>query len=231
MDDSAHAEQLLALGKRLVEQLGLDDSVDTLGRWMAHYVASLIIAAENSDNQDDEARRKCFNAILALWKHQTELPNGKRPFEEIERVVQTIESLDLQKGKLRYYVESRNSIVELAMTNEQEVWLEVVDNIDEAAKVLIGYCLSKAVSLTLDSSKEWMRLADGLAAPSVAEIVVGFLSESDVYQSPNQSDIVRDRLNDRLERLHRFIELSESLAASIEAELSDLPLSNEDDEV
>lgn len=33
------SESVIALGKRLVEELGMEPGVDTLGRWMAHYVA------------------------------------------------------------------------------------------------------------------------------------------------------------------------------------------------
>ena len=33
------SDSVLALGKKLVDELGLDQSVDTLGRWMAHYIA------------------------------------------------------------------------------------------------------------------------------------------------------------------------------------------------
>ena len=35
-DESARSEAILALGRRLVQELGLEPSVDTLGRWMAH---------------------------------------------------------------------------------------------------------------------------------------------------------------------------------------------------
>ena len=39
-------KDVLDLGRALVEELGLDPGVDTLSRWMAHYIAELIEDAE-----------------------------------------------------------------------------------------------------------------------------------------------------------------------------------------
>jgi hypothetical protein len=36
------------LGERIVEEFGLGDSADTLGRWMAHRVAELMDRAERA---------------------------------------------------------------------------------------------------------------------------------------------------------------------------------------
>ena len=35
-----------ALGRRIVDELGLEKGVDTLARWMAHYIAELIEKVE-----------------------------------------------------------------------------------------------------------------------------------------------------------------------------------------
>ena len=45
---------IVQLGKKLVEELALNNSVDTLGRWMAHHIAELIYDAENTT--DDTVR-------------------------------------------------------------------------------------------------------------------------------------------------------------------------------
>jgi len=39
MADSAQFDDVLKLGKQLIAELGLDQSIDTLSRWMAHYIA------------------------------------------------------------------------------------------------------------------------------------------------------------------------------------------------
>lgn len=85
MADSAQFDDVLKLGKQLVAELGLDQSADTLGRWMTHYIAELIHSAEIANEKDrDEQRSKCASAILELWDHHAAIPNGKRPFQDYE---------------------------------------------------------------------------------------------------------------------------------------------------
>jgi hypothetical protein len=79
MDSFARSDRILALGRKIVEELGLEPSVDTLGRWMVHYIADLIVKAENATCEEKSlAEKNCFEAIMVLWKHRAELPNGKR---------------------------------------------------------------------------------------------------------------------------------------------------------
>ena len=55
----------------LVDELNLEPSVDTPGRWMAHYVAEVIARAQVSEGAEKAAaERECFEVILQLWKHR-----------------------------------------------------------------------------------------------------------------------------------------------------------------
>jgi hypothetical protein len=47
MEKLDHSAEIINLGKKLVTELKLDNSVNTLGRWMAHYLAELMVAVEN----------------------------------------------------------------------------------------------------------------------------------------------------------------------------------------
>ena len=69
---------VVTLGKRIVQELDLEDSVDTLGRWMAHRIAELMERAEQAQTDEDReaARRDCTNVIIRLWEHR-----GKFPFK------------------------------------------------------------------------------------------------------------------------------------------------------
>ena len=49
-------------------ELGLDPGVDTLARWIAHYIAEQMEVAGNATGEDKlTAERRCFDAILKLW--------------------------------------------------------------------------------------------------------------------------------------------------------------------
>jgi len=104
MAPSLMPKGILEIGKALIKELALEPGDDTLCRWMAHYIAELIEGAEAATEADrPEKLAKCSEIILALWQHRSELPNGKRPFEEFEPIFRAIESLDPDDDTPRYY--------------------------------------------------------------------------------------------------------------------------------
>ncbi|KZK75246.1 MAG: hypothetical protein A3K90_04240 [Pelodictyon luteolum] len=221
----------MALGRKLVEELGIEPSVDTLDRWMAHYIADLIVKAENAtDEEKSLAEQNCFEAIMVLWKHRAELPNGKRPFENLEPVIRAIESLDPENETPRYFRSSRWPNEKNTEQSEADSWLAMVDGLDYSAKVLIGYCLSEAARAAVDKSVEWVKLADAAEAEQgVPEIVIRFVSSNadlgkDLY--PNAD--VRRRQQEKIKRLEGFMKLAESVASDLKAKLESFPLPEED---
>jgi hypothetical protein len=218
------------LGCKLVEELGLEPSVDTLGRWMAHHIADLMLKAKSATGKEKElAEKNCFEAILALWKHRAELPNGKRPFEDLEPVIRAIESLDPDDDTPRYFRSIRPAQGEAEKQSEMEAWLDVAGDLDYSAKILIGYCLAEAANAALDKSKEWVKLAEAAGADDgMSEIVVRFVSrEADLGREPNPTDVVRVQLQDRIKRLEGFTNLAETVLRDLKTRLEGFPPSRE----
>jgi len=70
----------LPLLKLLVEdELELEDSTDTLGRWMSHRVAELIHAGA----EDESARTEAADLILRVWERRSAWPQGWPPPESL----------------------------------------------------------------------------------------------------------------------------------------------------
>jgi hypothetical protein len=67
---------VVRLGERIVAELGLEESTDTLSRWMAHHIAEAITRAEKGRRKDKDA---AADLILRLWEHRTSWPNGWPP--------------------------------------------------------------------------------------------------------------------------------------------------------
>lgn len=227
MAASVPSDSVMTLGRKLVEELGLGESNDTLGRWMAHYIAELITKAEEaSGDQKDIAERECASAILALWQHRSELPDGRRPFEELEPVMRAVESLDPECNVPRYYGLARPPKEDAPETSEQMQWLAAADGVDHSAKLLIGYCLAEAAGTALDKSKEWVKLAEDIDADGVPEMVIRFVvTASDgtrEQEDEDPNDEIRARLQDRIKRLQDFLKMSESLVSTLEDRLQAL---------
>ena len=147
-------DQVLTLGRKLVDELDLESSTDTLGRWMAHYVAELMDHAESAPSEELAASKKrCSDAILELWSHRAELPNGKRPFEELEPIMRAIESLDPENEALRYLPFEMDAADEAEEDSQTQALMRVARNIDSSARILIGQTLVDAACRALDQSR------------------------------------------------------------------------------
>lgn len=208
MGTSSRFEQVTALGRKLVDELGMESSTDTLGRWMAHYVAELMDAAENAPSEEREAARsRCFDAILKLWTHRAGLPEGKRPFEDLEPIVRALKSLDPENETPRYHRTIIGTIDESDEGRETQSLIELVCKIDTAARVLVGEILSDAACSAIDRSKAWVELAEDAGADSgVVSVVIEAVS-GELSAEPSACEKKYDRLQDRIDRLEKFVEM------------------------
>lgn len=223
---SARCDATLELGRKLTKELDLDQSVDSLGRWMAHYIAELIHDAENANADERPAKMQaCSKAILNLWKHRRELPNGKRPFEELEPILRVLESLDPNDDMPRYFRSARNAVGELDEDSEANSWLQLIDGLDYSARLLIRYCFTMAAQTTLDKSAEWVALAeaaggdDGIEFP-VIRVVIG---ENGLINNSDPDEITHEQLQDRISRLEGFIDMANALVVDLRQRIQKTP--------
>lgn len=212
----------MALGQHLVHELNLEDSVDTLGRWMAHYIAELIESVESANDEERPAKMAmCADVILKLWGYRHQLPNGKRPFEDLEPVIRALESLDPTDNTPRYFRTPRNAVSKPEENPETRKWLGLADEADFSAKMLIRYCLTQASQTAIDKSKEWVALAKEVGLENDREIPVIriILNESDLLEKGEPDEIARRLLADRVERLDAFIKIANELASNLKLQL------------
>ncbi|MBI5436203.1 MAG: hypothetical protein HY937_03740 [Nitrosomonadales bacterium] len=222
---SPTSKDVLVLGRALVEELGPDTDVDTLSRWMAHYIAELIEAAESANDEDRPAKlAMCADAILKLWGHRHQLPNGKRPFEGLEPIIRALESLDPTDNTPRYFHTPRMAAAESEVNTEAKKWLDLADEVDYSARILIRYCLTQAAQTAIDKSKEWVALAEevGVGNDRDISIVRIIINESNLLKENEPDDRVRRLLEDRVERLDAFKKIADALASDLRLQLKQL---------
>lgn len=220
---STQSKAILDLGKKIVDEFGLDQSVDTLGRWMAHHIADLIHDAENAELEDKQSKQeRCASAILELWRHRAELPNGKRPFEDVEPILRALESLDPSDDTPRYFRRPRMMAADAEPGTEVEKWLDIANGIDFTARQLIRYCLFCASQTARDKTAEWVALAEAAGLDDGVDISALYIvmSEAELSSDAPTEDAERKELEDRLSRLESFQELAEGLAADIRSKLT-----------
>jgi hypothetical protein len=88
-----------------VRELGFEDGVDTLGRWMAHHLAELIDKAEGGAtvSERSRARKNATETILKIWEHRTTLPRKAYPLAPYEDILKVIDRLRPDDNPFRYF--------------------------------------------------------------------------------------------------------------------------------
>lgn len=193
---------------------------------MSHYLAELIVQAENSvGDEKTTVEKNCFDAILSLWNHRAVLPGVGQPFERMGELAQAIESLNPESTTPRYFHSIRSKIAKDEEKADGENWLELADGLDYSAKVLISHCLGNAAREATDKSKEWVRLAEAAGIEIKGEkLVVRFVSRVDDFGgSTDASEEERRELEERVKRLEAFSKSSARFATALKNKLRATP--------
>jgi hypothetical protein len=136
----------VTLGIRIVRELGLEDSVDTLGRWMSHYLAELIERAEQSDQgkEKETAKRECSDLIMKVWEKRKYWPHGQ-PLADLSKFLNSI----TPDPHTAHYNEN---------AKQEFGWVEAVPRIRDLHWREDEVVLDAAVAdLNLDRDREWLK--------------------------------------------------------------------------
>lgn len=210
------SEAVIQLGKRLVQQIDAGD--DLLASWMAHYIAQRIEIAQTAPpDEKEKAQNSCAKAIFELWEHRSAVPKHLRPFGELEPIIRTIASLDVEQTGHRYYPEALREAATAEADETTKQWLELAIGLDYSARVLIQFALRSAARSTASDAEAWVKLASEAGADEGNEApIVRFLREKDLYEEAADDAA---EWEERLSRLEGFAEFSSGLARELRVQL------------
>ena len=104
---SRRPQDVLDLGRRLVQELNLDDTCQTLAKWMAHYLAEQMLATEKEKKLSARraAQARCRDAILRLWAERANLPARARPLGRLDEVITALRTIRADQTEFPMMVE------------------------------------------------------------------------------------------------------------------------------
>jgi len=234
MENLKPQKKIIDLGKTIVKELDLDPGVDTLSKWMAHYIAEKIELSEKlTGSKKIKAENECYEIILKLWENRWSVPYTQKYFEDFTPLLKTLEKLNPKKENpflysrsLQFEIEGESKRLELDPTKNN---LEMALKVDKVARSLIFDLLNHAVSgLKLNGEKgESIRNAiDLIDYPDTNIIrIVSDYNKTPKSQEEEKSDEVKERieqLKNRIQDLNDFTSLRDSLLQVYEKELSEL---------
>jgi hypothetical protein len=209
MEQSKHSEEeILKLGKKLIEELELVYSVNTLARWLAHYLAELINNIDKCESKEEKEnlQRECCDIILEIWKKRERIPIEK-PTERLKPIIDVISLLKKNEHPfIRHsFLDKRNGL-----KNSNSSWLSFLEIVKNNSERIYRKSLIAMISEELlEKDKEWIEehasfLSDDEKSiieylDSVKEITISFSNDS-------EKEITE---NEKIENL--FIDLEEQL--------------------
>lgn len=216
MENLETQQSVINLGKRLINNFK-DDEVDEITAWMCNYIAEKILLAEQTDNED--TKQECFDTILKLWERHSSFPDGKRPFENIEPILQTLNLLNPGNQNNRYLPNLFAQFSSDKDDTDLNSWLKMTKVLDRNARILIFFCIGQAIKETIDeNTKSWLNEISQLLEDPI--ISFRFLYPDEDESKANQEKI--ESLRGKLAIIEEFKSLSENIVRAIEDEISDL---------
>ncbi|NGM85257.1 hypothetical protein G5B47_22905 [Paenibacillus sp. 7124] len=106
----------------------------------------------------------CFESILKLWEHHSNLPNGVQPFQRFDSIFRVIERLDPDNDELYFFLNSRRKESQDELIDDVQKWLQMAEDIDQVARVWLEYVFKQAaLSVVDDNTEEWLELSEGFS--------------------------------------------------------------------
>ena len=165
MEQYQQSKDILNLGNKLVEELNMIDSNDTLSRWMAHYIAELIHNAEKAEGEAKIALEKeCCDTILKLWAIRNASPHAIRPLAELENAILLLKNVayKLDGHWDRYYEGSDNP------------WIKFGAEVNDANRDIIRLLIFlQSIDTDMVNIKKWVSDHSTLLSTEEREIVEG----------------------------------------------------------
>jgi len=157
MEQSKHSEEeILKLGKKLIKELELVYSVNTLARWMAHYLAELITNIENTEPREEKQKLKkeCCDIIIEIWGKRERIPIEK-PTDRLKPIIDVI---SLLKKNEHPFIRHRFFDKKNGLKNSNSSWLSFLEIIKNNSERIYRKSLIAMISEELlEKDKEWIK--------------------------------------------------------------------------
>ncbi|OYX85553.1 MAG: hypothetical protein B7Y83_04285 [Flavobacteriales bacterium 32-34-25] len=235
MEKSEAQQRAINLGKLLVNELQLETSVDTLGRWMAHYLAIKMSEVENAIGIEKiELEKECFDIILRIWNHRWKLSGNAKPFRNFEPIFEFLVKLNPERQRPYYFdnfLEDKNIEITKKPSNS-DVWLKIAKDVDKYARICINQALhNTALGLSTAEQEEWLQNAPRLTEDIDVKIIKYVLyneKDFDMIDSTEESkgDLMKnieiEKLKSNIDFLQNFQKVHSKLLKDLKQKLADV---------
>lgn len=219
MEQSQQSKEILDLGNKLVAELKMADSTDTLSRWMTHYIAELIDTAEKAEGEQKVALEKeCFDAILKLWANRGIAPKGVRPLASLKDAMMLLDKIAYKfDGSWDRYLEGSDN-----------PWKKFGADVNDANRNIIRLLVFlQSVDTDLVNVKKWVADHSTFLSDDEKQIVAGLdktVTETEYYfQLQELRKDPKELQSNIIIQLEKLVEQVNDAMADLKNKLSGAP--------
>jgi len=145
-------EEIIKLGERIVKELNLEPGVDTLGKWMAHYVAELIKKTEKNSSKSEkkENQKECFEVILKLWNSREHLPMASKPLSDMKPLLELLDALKRDDFSYPFWRQFK-------VIPDNPTWTGFMDTVKSNSENIFELCIYSIINYdVLRKKPDWL---------------------------------------------------------------------------
>lgn len=215
--DGTTSTAVLELGKLLAAEL---EQTDTLGRWIAHYLAERMTSLEQKvGSERDTAEAEVADLTLRLWSLRRQLPGDRLPLAEVDEVEAAIERLTPGRRPWAYFGAFATDTAPSPEETETSTTLKAAQLVDRLAGDLVHGLIGRAAALAEEDGAAWTKHAEKLGDGALRTLrrirFTGDGSPDDAENPDWNSEVIR--------RATALSSVVSGLIAALEAEASGRP--------
>lgn len=215
MEPSMNTKELEQLGKTLVEEYGLEDSGNTLERWMLHYLAELFDQEKicNDENYKQKIQMEIKEIILEFWRLRYRLADEKSLFKKNQDLINTLERISPKS--IIPFSSFYSPYNQKPQNNSRTEWQDKLVAIDQATKILMSHCILKDFEDIADRNEEVVKLIKAAESIKSPESIL-----SQFFTDERAEEEKVENIEERIQDLKVFIATAESALEEYQVELS-----------
>lgn len=208
---------MLELGKLLAAEL---EQTDTLGRWIAHYLAERMTGLEQkTGSEKGNVEAEVAELVLRLWSLRRQLPGSRLPLAEVDEVEAAIARLTPGRRPWAYFGAFAADTEPSTEETETSATLKAALLVDRLAGDLVHGLIGRAAALAEENDAAWTKQAEKIgdgALQTVRRIRFAGRDSEDDPESPDwNAEVTR--------RATALSSVVSALVTALEAEGSELP--------
>ena len=208
-ESSEIQDNIIQLGKLLIDELGKEPDPDVLSGWIAHYIAELISKIETELGEEKEkAQSACFDAIMRLWDHRYSEKVGFSGIRDFKAIFDTLEKLHPDNPQPIYFRPEETTEEE---SQEVAQLVNFATHLDRITRRLLLRVLNMAAqAASAENTKQLLETASSISIPKDLQSIQLILNDGHEKEGAKLSE-----LDCCLREIEAFAEMAISLARSL----------------